>query len=75
MLEREIVMLFDTHVHLNAEQFEEDLAEVIERAQEAGVLNMLVVGFDRPTITRAMELVEQYDFLYAGCGVASSRCN
>ena len=68
MLEREIVMLFDTHVHLNAEQFEEDLAEVIERAQEAGVLNMLVVGFDRPTITRAMELVEQYDFLYAAVG-------
>ncbi len=61
-------MLFDTHVHLNAEQFEEDLAEVIERAQEAGVLNMLVVGFDRPTITRAMELVEQYDFLYAAVG-------
>ena len=25
-------MLFDTHVHLNAEQFEEDLEEVIERA-------------------------------------------
>ena len=29
-------MLFDTHVHLNAEQFEDDLAEVIERAIEAG---------------------------------------
>ena len=29
---------------------------------------MLVVGFDRPTITRAMELVEQYDFLYAAVG-------
>jgi TatD DNase family protein len=61
-------MLFDTHVHLNAEQFEEDLVEVIERAKEAGVLKMLVVGFDRPTITRAMELVETYDFLYAAVG-------
>lgn len=61
-------MLFDTHVHLNAEQFEEDLTEVIVRAQEAGVSNMLVVGFDCPTITRAMELVEQYDFLYAAVG-------
>ena len=30
-------MLFDTHVHLNAEQFEDDLSEVIERAIEAGV--------------------------------------
>ena len=43
-------MLFDTHVHLNAEQYEEDLEEVIERAKEAGVHNIVVVGFDRPTI-------------------------
>ena len=45
-------MLFDTHVHLNAEQFEDDLKEVIERAIEAGVEKMVVVGFDRPTITK-----------------------
>lgn len=61
-------MLFDTHAHLNAEQFEEDLEEVIERAQEAGVSNIVVVGFDRPTITRAMELVEKYEFIYASIG-------
>ena len=29
---------------------------------------MLVVGFDRPTITRAMELIQEYDFLYAAVG-------
>ncbi|MBN8194352.1 TatD family hydrolase [Bacillus sp. NTK074B] len=61
-------MLFDTHVHLNAEQFDEDLEEVISRAREAGVENMVVVGFDRPTIDRAMELIGQYDFLYAAIG-------
>ena len=61
-------MLFDTHVHLNAEQFDEDLEEVISRAREAGVENMVVVGFDRPTINRAMELIDQYEFLYAAIG-------
>ncbi|PJN89221.1 TatD family hydrolase [Bacillus sp. mrc49] len=61
-------MLFDTHVHVNAEQFNEDLEEVIERAKEAGVNHMVVVGFDRPTIKRAMELVEVYDFMYAAVG-------
>ncbi|MGG0719517.1 TatD family hydrolase [Robertmurraya massiliosenegalensis] len=61
-------MLFDTHAHLNAEQFEDDVEEVITRAQENGVENMVIVGFDRPTITRAMELVEQYDFMYASIG-------
>ncbi len=61
-------MLFDTHVHLNAEQYKEDLEEVIKRAQSEGVTNMVVVGFDRPTIEKAMLLVEKYDFLYASVG-------
>jgi TatD DNase family protein len=61
-------MLFDTHAHLNAEEYKEDLDEVISRALEAGVTNMVVVGFDRPTIEKAMELVDRYDFLYASVG-------
>ncbi|WP_108672141.1 TatD family hydrolase [Peribacillus acanthi] len=61
-------MLFDTHAHLNADQFSEDLQEVIERAKEVGVSKLVVVGFDRPTITKAIELVETYDFMYASIG-------
>jgi TatD DNase family protein len=61
-------MLFDTHVHLNAEQYNEDLQEVIERAQSEGVSTMVVVGFDRPTIEKALQLCEAYDFLYASVG-------
>ncbi|GAE47372.1 deoxyribonuclease YcfH [Mesobacillus boroniphilus JCM 21738] len=61
-------MLFDTHVHLNAEQFNEDLQEVIDRAIAEGVTNMVVVGFDEITIKKAIELAESYDFLYASVG-------
>ncbi|RSL30025.1 TatD family deoxyribonuclease [Salibacterium salarium] len=61
-------MLFDTHVHLNIDSFEEDLEETIARAQEAGVESMNVVGFDHETIKKAMQLVEDYDFLYASIG-------
>ena len=43
-------MYIDTHVHLNADQYEEDVDEVIQRALEAGVEKMVVVGFDRKTI-------------------------
>ena len=68
MLQRRLIMLFDTHVHLNAEQFEDDVTEVIERALQNGVKQMVVVGFDRPTITKAIQLVETYDFLYASVG-------
>ncbi|WP_042354620.1 TatD family hydrolase [Bacillus rubiinfantis] len=61
-------MLFDTHAHLNDEQYNDDLQEVIARAQQAGVENMVVVGFDQATITKAMELAEAYDFIYACVG-------
>ncbi|WP_018924716.1 TatD family hydrolase [Salsuginibacillus kocurii] len=61
-------MLFDTHVHLNIDPFAEDREEVIERAQEAGVSLMNVVGFDRDTIPKAIELAEMYEFMYASVG-------
>lgn len=61
-------MLFDTHAHLNAEQYEEDLEAVIERAQAEGVSRVVVVGFDEPTITKAIALAEKYSFIYASVG-------
>ncbi|WP_078429498.1 TatD family hydrolase [Alkalihalobacterium alkalinitrilicum] len=61
-------MLFDTHVHLNAEQFEEDRAEVIKRAQEEGVEYMVVVGFDEKTIRGALEIAEENKKIYAAVG-------
>lgn len=61
-------MFIDTHVHLNADQYEEDLQEVIDRALEANVERMVVIGFDRKTIERTMQLIEQYDFVYGVIG-------
>ena len=37
-------MYFDTHCHLYDEQFKVDVEEVIKRAQDGGVFNMLVLG-------------------------------
>ncbi|RUL49160.1 MULTISPECIES: TatD family hydrolase [Lysinibacillus] len=61
-------MFIDTHVHLNADQYEEDLQQVIERALAAKVEKMVVVGFDRKTIEKAMELADAYEFIYAVIG-------
>lgn len=61
-------MLIDTHTHLNAEQFNEDAEATIERARAAGVSPLLVVGFDTPTIDRALELAETYEDVYAIVG-------
>jgi TatD DNase family protein len=61
-------MLIDTHTHLDAHQFDEDRAEVIERARTAGVHKLINIGFNRETIPTTMALAEQYDFIYAVVG-------
>lgn len=61
-------MLIDTHVHLNAEQYVDDLDEVIERARENGIEKMVVIGCDRPTIERTMELIDEHDDIYGVIG-------
>lgn len=61
-------MLIDTHVHLNANQYDDDLQEVIDRALSEGIDRMFVVGFDTKTIERTMKLIDQYDFIYGIIG-------
>jgi len=61
-------LLFDTHVHLNARQYKDDLEEVIERAHKAGVKYMVVVGFNQETIPLALEIAEKHENIYAAVG-------
>lgn len=61
-------MLTDSHTHLNAEQFQEDQDEVIQRARDAGVTRMVNVGFNRETIPSSIALAEKYDFIYSTVG-------
>ena len=65
-------MLFDTHVHLNSKMYKDDLEEVIKRALEAGVTRMAVIGFDAASNKRAIDLAEQYEFIYAVVGIHPS---
>ena len=60
--------IFDTHTHLNVEEFAGREAEELQLAAEMGVSNMNVVGFDRPTIERALELADSYEQIYATIG-------
>ncbi|GFZ99799.1 hydrolase TatD [Paenibacillus marchantiophytorum] len=61
-------MLTDSHTHLNAEQFNEDQDEMIQRALDAGVTRMVNVGFNRETIPSSIALAEKYDFIYSTVG-------
>ncbi len=62
------MMIFDSHTHLNAEQFNDDIPETIERANELGVTKMAVVGFDMPTIEKSLQLSQDYPNIYSIIG-------
>lgn len=61
-------MLFDTHTHVNVSQFKTDADAAIQRAAESGVSQLSVVGFDYPTIQKALELSSHYEHVYPTIG-------
>lgn len=48
--------LFDSHCHLYDEVFDDDRPQVLQRAQEAGLARLLVVGSDEATSLEALDL-------------------
>ncbi len=68
-------MWIDTHCHPFSKAFDLDREEVIQRAREAGVEKMIVVGFDKETNRQALALAEQYDFMWATLGVHPCECD
>jgi TatD DNase family protein len=55
---------FDSHCHLYDVEAEVD--EVIARAREAGVANLVTLGVDVPTSRRCMRLAEGFEEVWAG---------
>ena len=58
----------DIHCHLNFHDYDAQLAEVIRRAETAGV-GMIVVGTDRTTSAKAVEIAEKYEYIWAIVGL------
>lgn len=61
--------LFDTHAHLDADAFSQDLDEVLSRAEEAGVRRILTIGIDLETSKNAVALAEKYEQVSAVVGI------
>lgn len=50
--------IFDSHTHINATEFKNDIPDVIERAKALDVTEMLVISYDTPSTERMLDLVE-----------------
>jgi TatD DNase family protein len=61
-------VFFDTHAHLDYPDFAPDFAQVIARAQAAGITKLIAIGTDLTSSARALKLAEQFDCIYAVVG-------
>ena len=61
-------MIFDTHCHLNSDELYERLDEVLESAKKVGVDKFLVIGWDKESSLRAIEIAHRYEGIYAAIG-------
>ena len=52
--------MIDSHAHLAEEAYDEDRAEVLTRASEAGIDSVIVIGYDAPSCHRAIEVVREF---------------
>ena len=61
-------MIFDTHCHLNSEELYDRLEEVLESAKKVGVDKFLVVGWNKESSFKAVEIAHRYEGIYAAIG-------
>ena len=53
-------MFIDTHIHLDGEEFLEDLDQVVERATEAGAEKLFVPGINLDSIKSVQAVCERF---------------
>ena len=61
--------LVDSHCHLNADRFADDVDDVLTAARTAGLERILVPGWNVASCARALDLVDRHPWLDAAVGV------
>ena len=56
--------LVDSHCHLNFPQFKENLDKVIDRASQAGVINMLTISIKLNDAKTLRQITKKYPQIY-----------
>ncbi len=62
-------MFIDSHAHIQLSEFDTDRNAVLQRARDAGVGSILVIGFDLGTSLGAIALAEKHENVYATVGM------
>ncbi|GAX00290.1 TatD family hydrolase [Secundilactobacillus mixtipabuli] len=60
--------IFDSHTHLNSEEFIDDVPHYLARAADLGVVKMTIVGSNTELNQQAIRLAHEYPQLHAAVG-------
>src|SRR5471030_2342104 len=63
-----MAIFFDTHAHLDYPDYAPDLAEVVSRAQAAGITKIISIGTSLDSSERAIRLAKKFPGVYAAVG-------
>lgn len=66
--------LFDTHAHLDDEQFDADRDAVVARAHAAGVSTIVAVGTTADSSQKCIDIAARYAGVYAAVGIQPNHC-
>jgi len=61
--------LIDTHAHLDAEQFRDDLDAVVSRARRFGLVSMVTVGIEPADWPATLDIAAHYPEVYPAVGI------
>lgn len=62
-------MLIDTHAHLDDEKFKDDLIEVINRATENGISNIITVSSAPGSIKNTLNIIGRFPNIFGAAGL------
>lgn len=63
-----MITFYDTHAHLDYTDYSDDLADVVQRAHDAGVEKIISVATDLESSARAIQNAERFPNVYAAVG-------
>lgn len=61
--------MFDTHCHLNLDEFDNKLENTINKARESGVECFMIPGVDYSTSKKAAQIATDFEEVYAAVGI------
>ncbi|HOE91370.1 MAG TPA: TatD family hydrolase, partial [Candidatus Cloacimonadota bacterium] len=60
--------IFETHAHLDFDDYKHDREQMIQKAFKVGVKNIINIGIDEKSSRDSIKLAEQYPEIYASVG-------